>query len=330
MNKPLPIITQIAQKMEQIEKILLEYDPTTKEAINDVFNYMIKNKGKRFRPLLMATISSIIGTKDSHLYLAAAIEFLHNATLAHDDVIDNSLMRRSRPTLNAKYGTQASVLFGDYLYTKTFKILIEYGNEKISNAFIDTVKVMSEGEITQLIESHKSELSEESYFTIIYAKTSRLIELACEIIPLLEYDSEHEITKSLKSFGRHLGYAFQIIDDIIDYQSDSNVMGKNNGDDFAEGKITLPLINLLKKANTEDREFVLELINLKSPDAYSIRSNNVLSINQLLQKYNCIEYCKKVAQQEVVKAKDALSTFSESIYKNYLIKLVDFTYERIS
>lgn len=324
---------KLQELMQEFETALRGSDRSDTLAVNEIFEYQFKKSGKRLRPLLLLTLAQIIGYDPRHLQYACAIELIHNATLAHDDVVDESKLRRGNPTINATYGNAVSVLFGDYLFAKAIKILLKDSSDSLTlslvDNFVETVKVMSEGEIKQLVESHSTEISEESYYQIIYAKTGKLIELACVLAPLVKYQNNHPVTAACKSFGYHIGNAFQIIDDVIDYTSTSETMGKQAGDDFCEGKVTLPLIRFFSVGKKEEIQAVKGLLT-DEQSSTETRREHFEWVKNLLQSYNCFEYCREHALKEITLAKEQLNIFCDSAYKQDLYKIADFISNRVS
>jgi octaprenyl-diphosphate synthase len=317
------IIDEIKPHMERFEQTLVEIDPSDFSEVNDVVKHLLTSGGKRLRPLLLLTIGKMVGYTDAHLFLACAVEMIHTATLLHDDVIDKSELRRGRPTANAEYGVPASILFGDYLYTKAFRLLLNYGNNRISDLLLNVVKLMSEGEIKQMLKSHSPNISEKVYFEVIEAKTSCLFELACDMATLSVLDQNHEYVDAGHSFGHHFGNAFQITDDIIDYRSFTEIMGKKAGDDFAEGKVTLPLIHLLENCSEDEKKVINDLLLLDHNDADQIRRGKFPQIVEMMHRYQSFEYCDAVASREIEAAKNALAVFPDSVYKNSLLSLTE-------
>ncbi len=316
-------IDQMKPIMEKFEHYLVENDRSHVSEINDIYDHIITSGGKRLRPLLLLTFAKMLNFSESHLHLACAVEMLHTATLLHDDVIDKSELRRGLPTANVTYGVPASILLGDYLYTKAFKLLLNYGNDAISHTLVDVVQLMSEGEMKQLFRSHGINFSEDNYYQVIEAKTSCLFELACELAALTEYGRSDKFTSACKDFGFHFGNAFQITDDIIDYRSDKSTMGKTPGDDFAEGKITLPLIHLYRSCNASDQKWLEDLLSLEGQGSDTTRRDNFSRIVEMMQSYGCFDYCVEVAKREIESAKQALIVFDDSVFKDSLLTVVD-------
>ena len=324
----------IQNLLNQFEKALNDLDRSDTVAVNEIFEYQFQKPGKRLRPLLLLTLAKIIGYEQRHMQYACAIELIHNATLAHDDVVDESSLRRGSPTINATYGNSTSVLFGDYLFTKAIKILLKDSSDRLTlslvDNFVDTINVMSEGEIKQLMESHSTALSEEVYYQIIYAKTTKLIELACILAPMVKYSQNHPVTVACKSYGYHLGNAFQIIDDVIDYTSSSKTMGKQAGDDFSEGKITLPLIRFFSVASKDKSDFVKKLLDDNQNSSNAVRKENFEKVKEVLNEYNCFEFCREQAKKEIEAAKASLSIFEDCEFKQDLLNIADYILKRVS
>ncbi len=321
-------IPELCILMDRMEDLLISENRSEYPEVNEIADYILKNNGKRLRPLLLLTFAQMLGFQDNHLHLACAVEQIHTATLIHDDVIDASDLRRGRASVNSAYGVPTSILFGDYLYTKAFKLLIKYGNNLITNELLKTVSLMSEGEIKQMMESHDPDLTEENYFHVIRGKTSELFSLACKMAALLNFELEDKRTKSCEDFGFHLGNAFQITDDVMDYEATSTSMGKSPGDDFAEGKITLPMIHLLKHTCVPDREKVLQLLQLKTPDNSEKRKQAFPEILQLLKKYKSFDYCRSLADQEIELAQKSLKTFEDCVYTRLLSDILEHLVNR--
>lgn len=308
----------IAPQMKEFESRLIEYSKSDNESVNMVSEHILTSGGKRFRPFLTLLFANMLGYSDRHMGLACAVELMHASSLLHDDVVDESSMRRGKPTVNSKYGNPTSVLVGDYLYTKSFSLLLKDGNDALNKVLINTMQIMTEGEIKQLMESHDVNVSEDSYFKIIRAKTSSLIEVACVSPALVTLGEDHPMTLACKEYGHRLGNAFQITDDVIDYISDSAVMGKNAGDDFLEGKLTLPLIHYLQIAEKSDRTSLIDLLTTESDSAVSARRTAFSEIRKKLIESGSIDYCIKAAKEQTKLANEALYPFKDSIYKERL------------
>ncbi|MBQ8708330.1 MAG: polyprenyl synthetase family protein [Succinivibrionaceae bacterium] len=317
------LIDELKPLMEEFEQLLVSYEPSEFSEVNEVMRHILTSGGKRLRPILLLTMGKIIGYTGDHLPLACAVEMIHTATLLHDDVIDKSELRRGKPTANATYGVPASILFGDYLYTKAFRLLLKYGNDRISSSLLDVVRLMSEGEIKQMFRSHAPDTDEKTYFEVIAAKTSCLFMLSCEMAALLTQSADHPYARACHDFGMHFGNAFQITDDVMDYTSDSAAMGKTPGDDFAEGKLTLPLIHLLGCAAPEERQRILALLENREADAEATRRRHFDGIKEQMKRYGSFEYCQSRAGEEIAAAKAALEVFADSPCRRFLVTLTE-------
>ncbi|WP_278802969.1 polyprenyl synthetase family protein, partial [Marinobacter nauticus] len=236
------IYDTVADDFSRVNDLIIKRLASDVPLVEKIAQYIIESGGKRLRPLLVLLASQAAGyQKDDHLKLAAVIEFLHTATLLHDDVVDTSDMRRGRSTANAKWGNAPSVLVGDFLYARAFEMMVELQSLPIMNVLSHATAVIAEGEVMQLMNVKNPDLSEDQYMVVIHNKTAMLFEAASHTGALLAGASAEQ-ENALKDYGKHLGLAFQLVDDVLDYQGDAETMGKNVGDDLAEGKTTLPLI----------------------------------------------------------------------------------------
>lgn len=228
--------------------------------INQLGIYIVNSGGKRLRPLLAVLAARALGYQGSqHVTLATIIEFIHTATLLHDDVVDESMLRRGKETANAVFGNQASVLVGDFLYTRAFQLMVSLERMRVMQILADATNVIAEGEVLQLMNVNDPDTTEQSYMQVIYCKTARLFEAATELAAVLS-DKDPATTEAMRQYGLHLGTAFQLIDDVLDYQADVADLGKNIGDDLAEGKPTLPLIHALKHGTESQKTLIREAI----------------------------------------------------------------------
>jgi octaprenyl-diphosphate synthase len=292
--------------------------------IDDLSNHIIGSGGKRLRPLIVLAASRACHySGEQHIMLAAMIEFIHTATLLHDDVIDESKMRRGRETANEIWGDKVSILVGDYLLTQYMQMMTTIGDLTIMQLFTDTVYQMSCGEIKQLENRHKYTLSESDYFEVIRCKTSLLFATSACLGALISKSSE-TIVNGLYNYGLHLGNAFQLKDDVLDYCADSSTtIGKNIGDDLANGNPTLPLIYALKHASPQQQEQIKQSIGNGTLE-------NLPDILQTIQETNAIEYTNKIAATEVDNAIAALHVLPDSAYKTSLIDLAHYALSRAS
>ncbi|CAM2978311.1 octaprenyl-diphosphate synthase [Legionella steigerwaltii] len=289
--------------------------------IDDMSHHIIESGGKRLRPLLVLLASNACGYQGKeHITLAAMVEFFHTATLLHDDVIDESTLRRGRQTANDIWGSKASILVGDYLFTQSIELIVDSGNPEVLKLFAKTALEISCGEVKQLSNRHNPTLTFDEYFDVIRAKTALLFAAASCIGPMISNASK-EMQDSLYAYGLHLGNAFQLIDDALDYCSDAKTIGKNIGDDLADGKATLPLIHALQHGTELQKQQIIESLKKGSLDFLP-------DILVALEETKAIEYTKNIAAQEVDKALSALMILPDTQYKKALINLAQFALQR--
>lgn len=282
----------------------------------EITDYIINSGGKRIRPLLVLLTAKALGYESfDHIKLAAVIEMMHTATLLHDDVIDSSELRRGIKTVNAEWGNEASVLVGDLLYARTFQILIEIGDLVVMEMIGDATSYIIEGEILQLMHRTDPETSEQTYLEIIQRKTGRLFAVASSCIAKRQGQSDSVLT-SLKQYGEYVGMAFQMVDDALDYEGDSELTGKNIGDDLAEGKPTLPLIYLLQYGNETQRQLITQAF--AEPEQADIDN-----INRALKQSKAISYTKHLAQTYIDQAVNCLNCIPDSEAKRSLEQLAE-------
>lgn len=289
--------------------------------VENIGHYIVDAGGKRLRPLLVLLTAKALGYKDKqHLSLAAIIEFIHTATLLHDDVVDVSALRRGRPTANANWGNAPSVLVGDFLYSRAFQMMVAIGEMGIMAELANTTNVISEGEVQQLVNARNPEVTEENYMTVIHKKTAALFEAACETAAILA-GADAATRKAARSYGYHLGVAFQLVDDVLDYQGDAEELGKNVGDDLAEGKPTLPLIYTINNGSQEEAELVKQAIINSSLD-------KLQQIVDIVQRRGGLEYTQQCAQDHINKAKQAIGQLPDTEFRSAMEDLADFAIER--
>jgi octaprenyl-diphosphate synthase len=250
-----PLMSLVAEDLHGVNAVILERMQSKVALIPELAGHLIAGGGKRMRPMLTLGCASLLGYSGTrHHKLAATVEFIHTATLLHDDVVDGSGLRRGRRTANLIWGNPASVLVGDFLFSRAFELMVEDGSLRVLRILSNASAVIAEGEVEQLTTQRRIETDEEQYLGIIAAKTAALFAAACRIAPVVtEADEEAEL--ALDSYGRHLGIAFQLVDDVLDYGSEQDVMGKGVGDDFRDGKVTLPVILAFARGSAEDRAF---------------------------------------------------------------------------
>lgn len=311
-----------ANDMAKVNETILAQLNSDVSLINQLGFYIVSGGGKRLRPLLAVLSARALGYQgDAHTTAAAFIEFIHTATLLHDDVVDESDMRRGKATANAAFGNAASVLVGDYIYTRSFQMMTQLGSLKILGLMSDAVNVISEGEVQQLMNCNDPDTTEESYLEVIYCKTARLFEVATQIGAILA-DASPEVETALQNYGKFLGTAFQLIDDVLDYAADGEEMGKNVGDDLAEGKPTLPLLYAMWNSDADQAAMIREAIE---------KGNGMDHLDQILAimaQTGALEYTRELANKEADKAITELAVLPESEYKQALIALAHMAVER--
>ena len=294
------------------------------ELVDEMTNYHLKTGGKRLRAILTLGSAKLCGySKGSRdVNLAACVELIHAATLMHDDVIDNGQIRRGKKTLNNIWGNQSSILVGDYLLSRCFEMMVEDGNLEILKLLSSTSAEISQGEVLQLQHKGEIDMLEETYFKIISSKTASLFAAATRVGSVIA-EKENKIKDALEFYGKNLGLTFQIADDTLDYNSDLKVFGKKLGNDFFEGKITLPIILLYQKLKDKEKNYLKLLFEKK------IRTEEELNeILLLIKKYNIINDCYKKAEHFISLASNSLSIFPETKYKNILKNLTSFSLSR--
>jgi octaprenyl-diphosphate synthase len=318
-----PLMKLIADDMNGVNAVILERMQSKAALIPELAGHLIAGGGKRMRPMLTLACAKLLdypGTR--HHKLAAAVEFIHTATLLHDDVVDGSALRRGRRTANVIWGNSASVLVGDFLFSRAFELMVEDGSLKVLKILSSASSVIAEGEVEQLTAQRQIGTDEEQYLAIIGAKTAALFAAACRVAPVIaEVGEETEL--ALDSYGKHLGIAFQLMDDVIDYASDSEVMGKGVGDDFRDGKMTLPLILAYARGSSEDREFWRSAVSgERTSDA------NLVHAIGLMRSTDALSDTIETARQYGRRAISALAPFPSSKAKTALVQAVEFAITR--
>ena len=290
--------------------------------INQISHYIIQSGGKRLRPLLLMLSAKALGYEGQrHVQAAAIIEFIHTATLLHDDVVDDSELRRGNQTANNTFGNSAAVLTGDFLYSRAFQMMVELDQMAIMQILADATNKIAEGEVLQLLNCHNADLLESQYMEVIYSKTAKLFEAACEVATVLA-NSQSSVSTAMQKYGRHLGNAFQIADDVLDFNSDSTTLGKNIGDDLAEGKTTLPLIYALELVkSSHDKTLIREAIKAG-------HHPKITEIIEIVKASGAIEKTIQKAKSEADLAKASLSPLTDSDYKNALFFLCELATTR--
>ncbi len=312
----------VAQDMHAVDRLIQERLRSDVVLINQLGSYIVNSGGKRLRPLLVllaARACSYQGT--DHVQLAAVIEFIHTATLLHDDVVDGSEMRRGRETANNLWGNEASVLVGDFLYSRAFQMMVEVGSMPIMEVMARTTNTIAEGEVMQLLNVHDPDTTEQNYLDVIYNKTATLFEAAGRIGALLT-GQPPEVVQQLSDYGKHLGTAFQLVDDALDYAGQAEETGKNVGDDLAEGKPTMPLIHAMRNGTPEETALIRKAIEEGGRE-------HIDAIMRAVENTGAIEYTRALAEQAALKARISLDCLPESPFRQAMDDMATFSIERV-
>lgn len=316
------IQTLIAPDMQKVNEAILAQLNSDVMLINQLGFYIIQSGGKRIRPMIALLAAKALNYQgDESITCAAFIEFIHTATLLHDDVVDESDMRRGNPTANAEFGNAASVLVGDFIYTRAFQLMTQLNSLKILQVMSDATNVIAEGEVQQLMNVNDPDTTESNYMKVIYSKTARLFEVATQSAAIMAKATEAQ-EKALQEYGRYLGTAFQLVDDVLDYSANAQALGKNVGDDLAEGKPTLPLLHAMQQGNPQQSALIREAIEQGGKREIL---NEVLAI---MAEHRSLDYAMERARTEAQKAVDAIEILPESEYKQALISLAYLSVER--
>ncbi|MDG6881822.1 Octaprenyl-diphosphate synthase [Phocoenobacter uteri] len=312
----------IKDDMQGVNQAILDQLNSDVVLINQLGHYIISGGGKRIRPLIALLSAKALGYQgQDHITCAAFIEFVHTATLLHDDVVDESDMRRGKETANALFGNAASVLVGDFIYTRSFQMMTSVNSLDVLKVMSNATNVIAEGEVQQLMNCNDPNTTEQSYMQVIYGKTARLFEAATQCAAIVS-KATPQMEKALQDYGCYLGTAFQLIDDILDYSANAEKLGKNIGDDLAEGKPTLPLLHAMQQGNAEESALIREAIEQGG------KRDALDQILAIMQKYQSLDYAMKRAKEEAQKAVDAIQILPETEYKQALISLAYLSVDR--
>jgi octaprenyl-diphosphate synthase len=316
------ILAPVSTDFAAMDQLINEGISSKVSLVMSVSKHVVEAGGKRMRPIMCLLAARACGETNlqNSQKLAAIIEMLHTATLVHDDVVDESGLRRGRPTANATWNNQTAVLVGDFLISRAFDLLVDLNNMVLLKDFSTGTCEIAEGEVLQLQSQHQPDTTEETYLDIIHGKTSRLFELATEGAAILA--NKNEYRESLRLYAGHFGNAFQIIDDILDYTSDAETLGKNIGDDLMEGKPTLPLIAALQKTSGDDHAMIRRSITTGGTE-------HLDRIIEIVQNCGALDYCRERAIEETTAARQALIQLPESIYRQALDNLAQLALDRI-
>ncbi len=323
------VFTLIKGDMERVNRLIQSSLHSDVVLINQISQYIINSGGKRLRPVLVLLSANTFAynragqsaAADEHdVTLAAVIEFIHTATLLHDDVVDESELRRGKDTANELWGNAASVLVGDFLYSRAFEMMVGVGSMKVMEILSHSTNTIAEGEVLQLLNCNDASTTEARYIEVIHFKTAKLFESASQLGAVIAGQDE-ATEQAMAKFGMHLGTAFQLIDDVLDYSANSEDMGKNVGDDLAEGKPTLPLIYAMKNGTEEQATLIKEAIEHGGLD-------QIDAINQAIETTGALEYTRNIAKNEAQQAIAQLENIPDSDYKEAMIALAHFSIER--
>jgi len=317
----LPFHQAVESDFNEVNQLIIDQLHSDVDLVENIGHYIVDAGGKRLRPLLVLLCANALGyDKKEHIELAAIIEFIHTATLLHDDVVDVSALRRGRPTANAQWGNAPSVLVGDFLYSRAFQMLVRIGVMDIMALMSNTTNTISEGEVQQLVNAKDPSVDEANYLNVIHKKTGALFEAACETAAVLAKASDEE-RQALRQYGYHLGMAFQLVDDALDYEGDAEALGKNVGDDLAEGKPTLPLIYAMANASAEDSALIADAIKNGAVDQLE-------PVVAIVKATGALGYTNRCAAEQVAQAKAQLHGLADSRFKTAMAELADFSIAR--
>jgi octaprenyl-diphosphate synthase len=319
-NNPLELIRA---DMAAVDRVIHERLTTDVPLVREVAQYIISAGGKRLRPALLLLVSGALSCDHPHRHtLAAVVEFIHTATLLHDDVVDESTLRRGRPTANQAFGNAASVLVGDFLYSRAFQMMVDVNHMRVMEVLSDATNVIAEGEVLQLMNMRDASIDEASYLRVIRSKTAKLFEASARLAPILA-QADPAIEQACATYGQALGTAFQVIDDVLDYEGSADELGKNLGDDLREGKVTLPIICALRSGNDTQRALLRDAIEHG-------RIENLPDIQRIILNTGALDTARAAAQAEARRALDAAATLPPNSHREALLQLAAALLERRS
>lgn len=308
--------------MQAVDQVIAQRLTSDVPLVGNIAQYILQAGGKRLRPALLLMVCGALRCTDSQRFnLAAVVEFIHTATLLHDDVVDESTLRRGNATANERFGNPASVLVGDFLYSRAFQMMVDARNMRIMEILADATNVIAEGEVLQLMNMHNADLDESAYVQVIRSKTAKLFEASARVGAVLS-NATAEQEQACADYGQALGTAFQIIDDVLDYSGDSRVMGKNLGDDLREGKATLPLIAAMRRAKESDALLIRHAIE-------SGGAEHLDKVIQIVQSTGALDVARIAAQAESLRAEAAIGLLAASEYRDSLLQLPADALQRV-
>ena len=300
--------------MHEVDKVIAARLDSSVSLVGDIARYIISAGGKRLRPALLLLMCGSLGYKGFQRFnLAAVVEFIHTATLLHDDVVDESTLRRGRPTANENFGNPASVLVGDFLHSRAFQMMVDADDMRVMQILSEATNVIAEGEVQQLMNTHDATLDEQGYLDVIRSKTAKLFEASARLAAILARSSP-ELERACAAYGQALGTAFQVIDDVLDYDGDSTEMGKNLGDDLREGKVTLPLIIAMQRGTNDQRALIERAIQTGAVE-------ELPAIVQIVKSTGALEATRHAAALQAQQAIDAALQLPSNLYTEGLIEL---------
>ncbi|MEW6646347.1 MAG: octaprenyl diphosphate synthase [Pseudomonadota bacterium] len=315
------VLDLIADDKQAVDRLIQQRLASNVVLIDQISHYIINSGGKRLRPVLVLLAARALGYQGAHhIDLAAVVEFIHTATLLHDDVVDASELRRGRQSANAVFGNEASVLVGDFLYSRAFQMMVDVGSMRVMQILSDATNTIAEGEVLQLLNCHDPDTTEQRYMDVIHYKTAKLFEAASQLGAVLAGRPADE-EQAMARYGMHLGTAFQLIDDVLDYSASSEQLGKNIGDDLAEGKPTLPLIYAMRHGTPEQAALIRSAVENGGRE-------NMAEITAAIESTGAIAYTSRSARQEADRALAELANFPDSPYKQALAALAEFSVAR--
>ena len=298
----------IADDMRQVDAVIANRLSSSVPLIGEIAHYIISAGGKRLRPALLLMMAGALGYKGEQRFnLAAVVEFIHTATLLHDDVVDESTMRRGKATANESFGNAASVLVGDFLHSRAFQMMVDANSMRVMQILSEATNIIAEGEVQQLMNTHNVDLDETGYLTVIRSKTAKLFEASARLAAVLA-ETSIEVEEACANYGKSLGTAFQVIDDALDYDGDTAIMGKNIGDDLREGKVTLPIIIAMQRASTSERTMIAQAIEQGS-------SPHMAEIVEIVKSSGALEATRQAAALQAQEAIDCLRDLPDNDYR---------------
>lgn len=298
----------IADDMRQVDAVIANRLSSSVPLIGEIARYIISAGGKRLRPALLLMMAGALGYKGEQRFnLAAVVEFIHTATLLHDDVVDESTMRRGKATANESFGNAASVLVGDFLHSRAFQMMVDANSMRVMQILSEATNIIAEGEVQQLMNTHNVDLDETGYLTVIRSKTAKLFEASARLAAVLA-ESSMDAEEACANYGKSLGTAFQVIDDALDYDGDTAIMGKNIGDDLREGKVTLPIIIAMQRASAAERTMIAQAIEQGS-------SPHMAEIVEIVKRSGALEATRQAAALQAQEAIDCLRNLPDNDYR---------------